>query len=674
MISRMHTTRAHAAIAGLCLAAAVMAQVKTDKSNLWKKLEAGEHCVVKVMGSSMSQTSKSSWPGELESQINALVTGNVSIEEAGTANGQTSATGRFDRLGGVLDAAPEAVIMEYAFTDSRGSKGVSLEEHVVNMTAMVTELRHKVPGIEIFIYETGRVSYTTEENTPMLLDYYAATKQVAADMSTYLFQTANKFTIVRERLIADGQKDMWVEYVYDSHHPTQKAAVEIIVPEMLSVMRGLGSAPLEPTVALSMQSLTGRSVYVADTMQLQWYYDPARISAVDVQLSVDGGQSYHSILSAPIAASSYLWAPPAVIGGTSAVTEQAQIKVRAVDGDHEDVSGVFTILPATDKPALTLNALAHDVYRVGETLSISWEKDPNRVEGVEVSLSLDGGRDWHPLNGDAVNVTAFSWPIGATIEGEGILTDQAIVKIKAYSGTAESLSERFAIHGAPYVIDDQDDGVAIIGDWSIEGKYPNGYNGTYLDDDREGRGQKSVTYSFTPPAAGTYAVYAWTPYAGTGVPDEAPAIITASDGSHSVGIRIKKVSEWQLLGKYPGQAGSPITVMITNDVSVGGTIIADAVKFEMTAGDASTGVSSGMTKITTKPLSMRLRAHTLTVAAADAIHSIQVFDAAGRQALCSGGAARASVCVDISSLAAGTYVARIVHGMAIGQKRFILRE
>jgi hypothetical protein len=406
-------------------------------------------------------------------------------------------------------------------------------------------------------------------------------------MGTYLFQTAEKFTTVRDQLVQEGRPEDWIQYVYDSHHPTQKAAVEIIVPEMLSVMEGLGSAPLEPSVALSVQSMAGRSFYVGDTVQIQWYYDPARIPSVSLQLSVDGGQSYPAALVSSLSASAFLWPIPATAGAVSTVGENAVVKVESSDGSHADITGTFTILPATDKDPLTLEPLAHDLYHVGETLELAWSKDVNRVAGVEASLSLDGGANWHALNSSAIEATTFSWPIPATLDGAAILSSQALVKIQDYDKKYESYSELFVIHGPPHIIDDADPVVEVVGTWSRDAKYKNGYNGSYLDDDREARGEKTVTYPYTAPGEGTYALYAWTPYAGTGVPDYAPATVVASDGSHAVSIRIKKRTEWQHLGDFPLNEGFRSTVTIVNDVG-GGTVVADAIKWEMVSGDVST--------------------------------------------------------------------------------------
>jgi hypothetical protein len=158
-------------VVSLVLALTVSAQVKTGKSRLWQALEAGESRTIRLMGSSMSQNAKASWPGELSKQLNDKLAGTATVSESGTANGQTSTTGRFDRLPGVIDAQPDAVIIEYAFCDSRDNKGVPLDVHIDNMTGIVRALREQVPDVEIFIYETGRLSFTQEENQTNLLTY-----------------------------------------------------------------------------------------------------------------------------------------------------------------------------------------------------------------------------------------------------------------------------------------------------------------------------------------------------------------------------------------------------------------------------------------------------------------------------------------------------------------------
>lgn len=671
---------AAAALAVILFADGATAQVKSAKSNVWKALEAGVTQEIRVMGSSMSQTSKSSWPGELQKQLNEQLPGEALVMESGTANGQTSRTGRFDVLPGVIDREPDAIIMEYAFTDSRGSKGVPLEEHITNMTAMVDAIRDALPSTEVFIYETGRLSYQTDEDTPMLLTYYEATRGVATDRGTYLFQTSAKFTTIMEQMVEEGRPEDWTLYVYDSHHPTQKAAVEIIVPEMLSVMQGLGSAPLEPSVALSVQSLAGRSFYVGDTAHIQWYYDPARVPSVELLLSVDGGQNFAPMLSSPLQASSYLWPIPAELGGTATVTEQAVVKVRGTGGSHEDVTGRFTILPATDKEPLTLHALSKKVYSVSDTLHVSWAKDPNRVDGVEVELSVDGGQTWLALNTDAISdVTTFAWPIPAVYQGVSVLSGQAVVRVQDYDKKYQSVSALFAIHGPPHIVDDADPGVEIVGYWERNGKYPNGYNGQYLDDKREGRGEKSVTYSYTIPAEGTYAVYAWTPYAGTGIEDETPTIIIAGDGSHTVPMDMKRITEWQLLGEYPYESGFEAKVTITNDVSGGGTVVADAIKWEMTSGDASTAIGPGGRSATPWNLAKgRQRVWYgnggLHFDSPRGVRTVRVYDSAGRLLGRPERVRDGALRVHTGPLAPGVYTAVVEQGRTVARTHLIVAE
>jgi hypothetical protein len=392
---------------------------------------------------------------------------------------------------------------------------------------------------------------------------------------------------------------------------------------------------------------------------------------------VDGGQSYHSVIPSPVAASSILWAPPETVGGASAVSDQAIIKIRSSDGAHEDLSGQFTILPATDRAAIVIDEVAQ-TYRVGETLTVSWEKDPNRVEGVEVSLSVDGGRTYYALHKEAVNASSFDWTIPASIDGEGVLTSQAVIKVKAYSGTDESISSAFAIHGTPYIVDDQDPGAEIVGDWSLEARYPNGYNGAYLDDDRTGRGEKRVIYSYTPPATGAFAVYAWTPYAGTGIEDETPATITASDGDHEVAVHMKRITQWQYLGEYSGQAGVPMKVTITNNVSGGGTVVADAVKWEMTSGDATVGLLDNQREraaahpVTASP-AITCANGVATISGAPPAAPLRLYDCAGRLRLRARAGKTGQARIDLRRLAPGAYTIRLgAEGAERASRRVIM--
>lgn len=138
--------------------------------------------------------------------------------------------------------------------------------------------------------------------------------------------------------------------------------------------------------------------------------------------------------------------------------------------------------------------------------------------------------------------------------------------------------------------------------WSSSTASSGYYGADYLQDESQGRGQKSVKYNAQLSSAGYYTVYArWT--ADGNRATNVPIDITSAGGTTTVTVNQQQHGgEWIALGTYQFNAGGgSVTIRNTN---ANGYVIADAIKFTKTIApqsyikdttDTGVTVSSGWT-------------------------------------------------------------------------------
>jgi hypothetical protein len=153
----------------------------------------------------------------------------------------------------------------------------------------------------------------------------------------------------------------------------------------------------------------------------------------------------------------------------------------------------------------------------------------------------------------------------------------------------ERLQQGFNLDQAPreepgaIVIDDATSGDAFktTGDWYI-GKGGGDYAGV-LHWAKKGAGEATASWQPDIPEAGAYAVYIW--YGGDPYDNHAtgaPFTVDYKKGTETVSrqfpVNLKEHSgDWQLLGEFPLEPGTSVTVSLTN--AANDNVVADAVKF-----------------------------------------------------------------------------------------------
>ena len=148
----------------------------------------------------------------------------------------------------------------------------------------------------------------------------------------------------------------------------------------------------------------------------------------------------------------------------------------------------------------------------------------------------------------------------------------------------------FAADGADIIIDNNDPGCSVQGEWT-KGTYNSDFYGSnYLSDNTAGADEdKSVTFTPVIAAEALYRIYLWWP-AGTNRPTEVPIEIQHRDGVDA-GITVNMRAnggQWNLLGTYTLSKGESNYVKIL--ATAAGYTMADAVRFEEVVPDPLEGL------------------------------------------------------------------------------------
>lgn len=109
--------------------------------------------------------------------------------------------------------------------------------------------------------------------------------------------------------------------------------------------------------------------------------------------------------------------------------------------------------PAPGNPIAIRTPVAGTHVAVGDTLRIGWRVDLEQVTGLVFSVSVDSGRNWFVLNGNAVipqtDTGTFAWQIPPRIGSDPSPTTQARVRINDYNKPLEVTMEgTFTIRGS----------------------------------------------------------------------------------------------------------------------------------------------------------------------------------------------------------------------------------
>lgn len=129
----------------------------------------------------------------------------------------------------------------------------------------------------------------------------------------------------------------------------------------------------------------------------------------------------------------------------------------------------------------------------------------------------------------------------------------------------------------PMVIDNEDPGFSVVGDWP-NSTLVSGYYGTNYQYNLADAGNDRATWTFNIPVAGNFRVSAWWSSPFSTRPSNAPFTVQHAAGNTTVRVDQRVNGEkWNLLGTFPFNPGAA-QVFLTDNAD--GNVIADAVMLE----------------------------------------------------------------------------------------------
>ncbi len=329
------------------------------QSEIWKNLAKGKSQRLVLSGTSLSVPSYSYWPDSLQTFANAKFgKGLLDIRNISPDGGNTSKSGPncADSVEKIIALAPNAVILEFASNDATNYvdctvEGCSRPSHV----KMIDAIKKALPNCEIFLYVTGlpwdmqscgnvSCAYCTvfeaqycrraarPSNNDHVEKYFDMVREEADHYYSHLIDTYADF-----KAIFDTANASYVQYLYDGHHPTQRATHEIILPHMLQALRGW------PLVITNLKA--GDTLTIGDSVHVAWEYDPDSVGVVEFQVSPDNGITWLPALNRAVQTSENQAAffLPATIGGVSMVSNKFLFRMRKYNSNLADIAGPMIV-------------------------------------------------------------------------------------------------------------------------------------------------------------------------------------------------------------------------------------------------------------------------------------------------------------------------------------------
>lgn len=250
----------------------------------------------------------------------------------------------------------------------------------------------------------------------------------------------------------------------------------------------------------------------------------------------------------------------------------------ALEHQNPLVTGAVTGNASSPYPALTYALLGTSSPDV-----LLWSVKPAE-EGIASGVIA---RWWNVSPAERTATITSTLPVASVKSATHVETDTGTVASTntGFSFTAPSMGLRtYRINlasGTPVarevIVDDKDANATRVGVWNNSTSTPGSYGGSYLNDGNTGGG-KSVRFTPTLTAAGSYKVYARWP-AGGNRATNVPIAIVSTSGTSTVTVNQERNSNtWVLLGTYNFNAGTAGHVTIRNE-GANQYVIADAVRF-----------------------------------------------------------------------------------------------
>ncbi len=452
--------------------AGVHAAVPAGKSALLNKIETGQSPAIFFVGSSLTRSSQSFWTTELQRTLRRIH-GNEALGDVTECTGlgmtmyEMSKTGCINERVG--EQKPDAISLETGWTDVKDE--LSIANMQSGLAAIIDDIRQDSPETEIFLYVPGIPSHDLwVEYRDSLIDAAERIQSVAQNKSVRVVWSRDAFLSVYDTLVAEGRVSEWERYIYDSHHPTLRAGVEFIIPAWLAALAGNESArevyrPEMPRVCTKYRASLGID---KENGHMEVYSGAVALEEVQYWISVDGGTSFHAFTPDRYTASAFYWALPETIGGRSAFTIKARIKVRCPHSGAEFISEPFETSGKSGQPMpLALETLVGRHFDIGDSVRFDYVMDDNYVEGLEWEISFDAGKNWVPIDNQETwrPNRIFHWIAAESFKGYQTQSSQCIIRARDYNDdTYTDNTGLFSLGDASHV----DFGFPCRDDWKVK--------------------------------------------------------------------------------------------------------------------------------------------------------------------------------------------------------------
>lgn len=205
-----------------------------SQSKLAQNLKRGKTQTLIIYGTSISSMAPNGilWVQEVGKQLNKKYNNKLTVYNSGRS-GQNSEWALANLKDSVLSKKPDAVIIEFATNDAVNKFNISTEKCKENTMKLINQIKEAYPSCEIFLHTP--CGYPLGKNAvsrPTMREYNKVYENIANELQLiWIDESADLQKIAQEKGVSELKK-----YAADGVHPTQKAALELIAPNVVNAI------------------------------------------------------------------------------------------------------------------------------------------------------------------------------------------------------------------------------------------------------------------------------------------------------------------------------------------------------------------------------------------------------------------------------------------------------
>lgn len=204
------------------------------QSKLAQNLKKGKVQTLVVYGTSISSMAPNGvlWVEEVGNQLNRMFDNKLTVYNSGKS-GQNSEWALANLSDSVLSRRPDAVIIEFATNDAVQRFGISIEQCRANTEKLILQIKEAFPECEVFLHTPcGYPLGKNAESRPTMQAYNKIYEELATLFNLIWIDESLELKRIAEEQGVPALK----KYAGDGVHPTRKAALELIAPNVVSAI------------------------------------------------------------------------------------------------------------------------------------------------------------------------------------------------------------------------------------------------------------------------------------------------------------------------------------------------------------------------------------------------------------------------------------------------------